>query len=62
MKTIKFLKEGKVRVNGVVYKPYTICELPTRFGCINYNDSYGISEWLKLPSPKGGLIYIMEQI
>ena len=61
MNTIKFLKEGKVRVNGTTYKPYKICELPTRFGCINYGEGFGISEWLHLPSPNGGLTYIIDE-
>ena len=61
MNTIKFLKEGKIRVNGIVYKPYTICDLPTRFGCINYGEGFGISEWLHLPSPKGGLTNIIDE-
>ena len=34
MKTIKYLKEDKIELNGVVYKPYTICNLPLSFGCI----------------------------
>ena len=53
--------EGKVRVNGITYKPYKICELPTRFGCINYGEGFGISEWLHLPSPNGGLTYIIDE-
>ena len=61
MNTIKFLKEGKVRINGITYKPYKICELPTRFGCINYGEGFGISEWLHLPSPNGGLTYIIDE-
>ena len=32
MKIIKHLKEDKVELNGVVYKPYTICNLPPSFG------------------------------
>ena len=32
MKKIKFLPENHVRLNGVIYKGYTICDLPTKFG------------------------------
>ena len=32
MKTIKFLKEDKIELNGVAYKPYKVCELPPSFG------------------------------
>tara|TARA_R110002020_G_scaffold138947_1_gene309548 strand:+ start:621 stop:776 length:156 start_codon:yes stop_codon:yes gene_type:complete len=30
--TIKFLKEDKIALNGITYKPYTICNLPSKFG------------------------------
>ena len=45
MKTIKFLKENKIELNGVVYKPYKICNIPQNFGCIEFNEKEGISEW-----------------
>ena len=32
MKTIKFLKQNKIELNGIVYKPYTICNIPNKFG------------------------------
>ncbi len=32
MKTIKHLKANKVALNGIIYKPYTICSLPPKFG------------------------------
>jgi len=60
MNKIKFLRNKNIKINGTIYKPYTICDLPNRFGCINYKDGQGISEWLKLPSPNKGLIYIAE--
>ena len=42
MNTIKHLKENKIKLNGVIYKPYKICELPPSFGVeildwFNYN-------------------------
>ena len=52
MNKIKFLKKEEIKLNGVKYKPYKICSIPTNFGCINYEyDSEGIptregiSEW-----------------
>ena len=32
MMRIKFLKEDKIELNGILYKPYKICELPPSFG------------------------------
>ena len=38
MNTIKFLKPNmttghqKIQLNGITYKPYTICNLPDKFG------------------------------
>ena len=32
MNTIKFLKENKIKLNGVIYKPSTICFIPNSFG------------------------------
>jgi hypothetical protein len=32
MNKIEFLKENKIKLNGILYKPYKICELPPSFG------------------------------
>ena len=32
MNIIKHLKNDKIELNGVIYKPYTICNLPPSFG------------------------------
>ena len=43
MNKIKFLKKNEIELNGIRYKPYTICSIPTNFGCIAYEyDSEGI--------------------
>ena len=43
MNRIKFLKKKEIELNGIRYKPYTICNIPTNFGCIAYEyDSEGI--------------------
>ena len=38
MKIIKHLKEDKIELNGIVYKPYTICNLPEKFGTDEITD------------------------
>ena len=53
MNRIKFLKKEEIELNGVVYKPYTICNLPPSFGTSEeFEDKDGkiykypiISEW-----------------
>ena len=32
MNIIKHLKEDRIELNGIIYKPYKICELPPSFG------------------------------
>ena len=57
MKTIKFLKEDKISLNGVIYKPYTICQLAdTKFGLTD-DDGYSlITDWFNY----AGFTYIAE--
>ena len=58
MNTIKFLKENKIRLNGVNYKPYSICNIPDSFG-FKYSkerDTRGIGEWFNFR----GLTYVKE--
>ena len=62
MQTIKFLKpdlntgKQKIKLNGITYKPYTICDLPTNFGCLEFNNKEGISTWFNYK----GLTYIYD--
>ena len=56
MNTIKYLKEKRIELNGEVYKPYTICSIPQNFGCIEFNEKEGISEWFN----HKGFTYIKE--
>ena len=57
MKTIKFLRPDtttgmqKIQLNGITYKPYTICNLPEKFGTDE------ITSWFNY----AGLTYIAEQ-
>jgi len=58
MNKIKFLKYNKIILNGKMYRPYTIGELPQRFGFIYNadNDQDGISKFFNFK----GLTYIQE--
>ena len=56
MNKIKFLKQDKIQLNGITYKPYTICQLPERFGLVD-NDGYSyFTEWFNYK----GFTYIAE--
>jgi len=58
MKTIKQLKNNYLQLGNVIYRPYTVCELPANFGCINFNEKEGISEWFNYK----GFTYLYETI
>ena len=52
MNTIKFLKpdtttgQQKIQLNGITYKPYTICQLSdTRFGEVDKDGFSYITTW-----------------
>ena len=58
MNRIKFLKNDKIELNGIVYKPHTVCNIPHNFGCITWQeDKEGISEWFNYK----GYTYIIEK-
>jgi hypothetical protein len=65
MNSIKFLKENKIRLNGIVYKPYLIGNLPPSFAfkekwsTDNDGNDYaveGINEWFNFK----GFTYVSE--
>ena len=57
MQTIKFLKENKLQLNGITYKPYTICQLAdTRFGQVDEEGFYYVTNWFNYK----GFTYIAE--
>jgi len=56
MNIIKYLKQDKIELNGITYKPYKICSIPERFGCIEFNEKEGINEWFNYK----GYTYIKE--
>jgi len=51
MKTIKHLKNDRILLDGVVWKPYYLNDLPSNFGCLD-----GVSEWISYK----GYCYIKE--
>ena len=58
MKTIKFLKDKKIQIGKRVFRPYSISDLPNNFGCINYGESEGVTEWFGYK----GFTYIPEKL
>ena len=63
MQTIKFLKPNmttglqKIKLNGITYKPYTICQLAdTRFGQVDNEGNSYITSWFNYQ----GLTYIAQ--
>jgi hypothetical protein len=59
MNKIKFLKNNLIRLNGVLYTPYTVGDLPPTFGFIFNADKEqeGISEFFNFK----GLTYIQKK-
>jgi hypothetical protein len=56
--SIKFLKYNLIKLNGVLYTPYLVGELPNTFGFItNDEDQDGYSEWFNFK----GLTYIIKK-
>jgi len=58
MNTIKQLKNNYLQLGNVIYRPYTVCELPANFGCINFNEKEGVSKWFNYK----GFTYLYETI
>jgi hypothetical protein len=58
-KSIKFLKNNFIKLDGVLYTPYLLSDLPTTFG-FNFNkekDQDGYGEWFNFK----GLTYIIKK-
>ena len=51
-----YYDETTEETSWVEYRAYKICDLPPNFGCKEFNNKEGISEWFKL----GGLTYILK--
>ena len=58
MNKIKHLKNNYIQLNNLIYRPYTVCELPANFGCFEFNNKEGISEWFNYK----GFTYIFDKL
>ena len=58
MQTIKQLKNDYLQLGNLIYKPYTVCSLPANFGCIEFNEKEGVSEWFNYK----GYTYLFEKM
>jgi hypothetical protein len=65
MQTLKINKEtGRMlvtnEIGGIVYtttwRPYEVGNTPNNFGCIDYQDTPGVEEWINYK----GLTYVQE--
>ena len=56
MNKIKFLKNNYIKINQTIYKPYTICQLPERFGLLDNDKNPYFTEWFNYK----GFTYIAE--
>ena len=57
MNKIKFLKNNKIILNNITYKPYTICQLAdTRFGQVDSDGFSYITQWFNYK----GFTYVAE--
>ena len=58
MQALRFKSKTRLIFNGVIYRGFSISEIPSAFGCIydENNDKYGITNWFNYK----GLTWIME--
>ena len=45
MQSIKHLKNDYVQLGNLIYKPYTVCDLPPTFGATDEDGYSFITEW-----------------
>ena len=63
MNKIKFLKNDYIQLGNLVYKPHTVCELPTSFGMYEEDEVTGekyplIDQWFNYK----GYTYIFDKV
>ena len=58
MQAIKHLKKDYLQLGNLIYKPYLVCSLPANFGCINFGEKEGISEFFNYK----GYTYLFDKI
>lgn len=58
MQALRFKSKTRLIFNGILYRGYSISEIPSAFGCIydENNDKYGITDWFNYK----GLTWIAE--
>ena len=49
---------AEIQLGNLIYKPYKICSLPANFGCIEFNEKEGISQWFNYK----GYTYLFEKV
>ena len=58
MRTIKHLKNDYIQLDNVIYKPYSVCDLPPSFGETDENGYSLITEWFNYK----GYTYIFDKV
>ena len=58
MKKIKYLKNDYLQLEDVIYKPYSVCDLPPSFGETDEDGYSLITEWFNYK----GYTYIFDKI
>jgi len=53
---------GRVLIDGVVHREYTVSEIPAKFGCKEFgeNKTPGIDKWWS--NHKAGVVYVDEEV
>ena len=57
MNRIQFLKGEKIKLNGITYKGYSVCQLPERFGLVDEDGFSYITEWFNYK----GFTYVLDK-
>ena len=58
MQTMKHLKKDYIQLGNLISRPYKVCDLPASFGCINFGEKEGISQWFNYK----GYTYIFDKM
>ena len=58
MQSIKHLKNDYLQLGNLIYKPYTVCDLPPAFGAVDEDGYSLITEWFNYK----GYTYIFDKV
>ena len=58
MRKIKHLKNDYLQLDNVIYKPYSVCDLPPSFGETDENGYSLITEWFNYK----GYTYLFDKV